>query len=77
MRRKRELTDFGLWVKRKLLELGFEQKDFVKEVGISETYLIDIMYGGRSAEEMKKKIIETINRLEMKMLDQKMLINKG
>lgn len=73
MRRKRELTDFGLWVKRKLLELGFEQKDFVKEVGISETYLIDIMYGGRSAEEMKKKIVETINNLEIKTLDKKII----
>ena len=73
MRRKRVLTDFGLWVKRKLLELGFEQKDFVKEVGISETYLIDLMYGGRSWEEMKKRIIEVINGLEVKELDKKIV----
>lgn len=71
MRRKRELTEFGLWVKRKLLELGFEQKDFVKEVGISNTYLTDIIYGGRAAEETKKKIISTINRLEVKKADNK------
>lgn len=64
MRRKRELTAFGLWLKRKLLDLGLEQKYFVKEVGISETYLIDLMYGGRSGEETKKKIISAINRLE-------------
>ena len=73
MRRKRELTEFGLWVKRKLLELGFEQKDFVKEVGISETYLIDLMYGGRSGEEMKKRIIEVINTLEVKKLDRRII----
>ena len=71
MRRKRVLTEFGLWVKRKLLELGFEQKDFVKEVGISETYLIDLMYGGRSGEETKKKIISVINRLEVKKADER------
>lgn len=69
MRAKRKLTDFGMYVKRKLLDLGMEQRDLIKEVGMSETYLIDIMYGGRTADEMKKKIIETLNRLETENLN--------
>lgn len=70
MRAKRKLTEFGMYVKKKLLELGLEQRDLVKEIGISETYLIDIIYGGRTAEEMKKKIIEIINKLETQKVNQ-------
>lgn len=69
MRAKRKLTDFGMYVKKKLLDLGIEQRDLIKEVGMSETYLIDIIYGGRTADEMKKRIIDTLNRLETEMLN--------
>lgn len=69
MRAKRKLTDFGMYVKKKLLDLGMEQRDLIKEVGMSETYLIDIMYGGRTADEMKKRILETINRLEAEKIN--------
>lgn len=69
MRAKRKLTEFGMYVKKKLLDLGIEQRDLIKEVGMSETYLIDIIYGGRTADEMKKRIIDTLNRLETEMLN--------
>ena len=65
MQRMRTLTDYGLKIKYRLLKLNITQKELCKKLGITEQYLIDILYGGRHATEMKNKIENCLDELEV------------
>lgn len=51
MQRKRRLTQFGVLVKKTLVEKGMTQVQLAEEVGTSNKYLNLILYGDRSGEK--------------------------
>lgn len=51
MQRKRQLTQFGVLVKKTLVEKGMTQVKLAEEVGTSNKYLNLILYGDRSGEK--------------------------
>ncbi len=51
MQRKRKLTQFGVLVKKTLVEKGMTQVQLAEEVGTSNKYLNLILYGDRSGEK--------------------------
>lgn len=51
MQRKRQLTPFGVLVKKTLVEKGMTQVELAEEVGTSNKYLNLILYGDRSGEK--------------------------
>ena len=51
MQRKRKLTQFGVLVKKTLVEKGMAQVQLAEEVGTSNKYLNLILYGDRSGEK--------------------------
>jgi transcriptional regulator with XRE-family HTH domain len=50
-KRKRQLTPFGVLVKKTLIEKGMTQVQLAEEVGTSNKYLNLILYGDRSGEK--------------------------
>lgn len=59
MQSKRKLTQFGVLVKKTLVEMGMTQVKLAEEVGTSNKYLNLIIYGERSGE----KYISSIARV--------------
>ena len=51
MQRKRQLTPFGVLVKKTLVEKGMTQVKLAEKVGTSNKYLNLIIYGDRSGEK--------------------------
>lgn len=61
-RTPRELTDFGIWVKRRLLDKNMTSRVLCQAVGISqEVYLSRILHGDVSGE---KYIDQIVNHLQ-------------
>lgn len=56
MEEKKIRTQFGKDVKIKLVEKGITQRELAKEVGTSESYLCQILYGLRQGEKYLDKI---------------------
>ncbi len=42
---KRKLTEFGIWVKKRLIESDMNQKQLAKALNVSESYLADVLRG--------------------------------
>ncbi|MBU5312247.1 helix-turn-helix transcriptional regulator [Tissierella carlieri] len=59
MQGKRKLTQFGVLVKKTLVEIGMTQVELAEEVGTSNKYLNLIIYGERSGG----KYIDSIARV--------------
>lgn len=57
---RRGLTDFGLVVQGELDRRNITLKHFAKELGISGSYLTDILRGGRQAFHQKQRIVEKL-----------------
>lgn len=60
MRRKEELTEFGIMIKQALLNKQMLQTELASQVGVSENYLCFILYGRRSGSKYAKKISEIL-----------------
>lgn len=60
MRRDRKLTNFGVEVKKKLIELGKTQKQLADEVGTSDVYLNLILHGERAGKKYRNKIADAL-----------------
>lgn len=58
--RQNGLTEFGVWVKRNLLEMGMTQRKLSEEVGIDERFLSMILYGIRPGDKHRDRIREVI-----------------
>lgn len=59
--KKRELTAFGIEVKKKLIELNMTQRQLAEAVGMGEVYLNVILHGERSGTKYREAITEYLN----------------
>ena len=57
---KKFMPDFGVEVKKKLIELKMTQRELAKLEGVNENYLTDILNGRRSGKKYRTKIIEIL-----------------
>lgn len=58
---KRQLTPFGIAVKKRLVEKGKTQVWLAGEVGTSNKYLNLVLYGDRTGEKYIGKIISVLD----------------
>lgn len=58
-RTKRSLTKFGIGVKKRLAELNMEQKELAQMLGVSESYLTDVLRGDKPGH----KYMDSINEI--------------
>jgi predicted transcriptional regulator len=65
--RKNNMTDFGIWVKKNLLEINMTQRSLSEEVGIDERFLSNILYGIRPGHDYVDRIKEVINSRKKKI----------
>lgn len=56
----KQLTPFGLEVKRRLLELNMTQKEFCQQHNIPMNRLSEIIYGDRIARKYTKKVAKVL-----------------
>lgn len=56
MPKKRQPTENGIIIKKKLLDLNMTQKELAQRVGTSNVYLNDILHGGKSGKKYLNKI---------------------
>lgn len=61
MQRKRQLTPFGVLVKKTLIEKGMTQVQLADEVGTSNKYLNLILYGDRSGDKYLLSIARVLD----------------
>lgn len=59
--KRRELTAFGMMVKKRLIELNMTQRQLAETVGIGEVYLNVVLHGERSGRKYKQAIIEYLD----------------
>lgn len=57
---KRQLTPFGITVKKRLVERGMTQIQLAEEVGTSNKYMNLILYGDRTGEKYIQKIASVL-----------------
>ncbi|MDD2401604.1 MAG: helix-turn-helix transcriptional regulator [Clostridia bacterium] len=57
---KRQLTHFGMAVKKRLVDLGMTQVQLAEMVGTSKNYLNLIMYGERSGKKYIRSIVKML-----------------
>lgn len=53
--------NFEIAVKTTLLKRGMKNQNLAKDVGVSESYLSDILKGNRKAEHHRKRICEILD----------------
>ena len=58
------MNEFEKAVRKALIDKDMRLTDLADAIGISLTYLYDILAGNRKAEHQKKKIIEILNLQE-------------
>lgn len=68
MQNYRRLTEFGVIVKKKLVEMGKTQKQLAKEIGTSNVYLNLILHGERSGKKYLHKIAEVL-KIDLKLYE--------
>lgn len=56
--------DFGIEVKKKLIELNVSQKIIAEKLGIKPGYLSDILKGNRYAPDKRRRIVSILCELE-------------
>lgn len=56
MARKIKYTPFGKEVKKKLIDMDMDDGELARIIGISQSYLTDILKGTRIGTERKKQI---------------------
>ena len=58
------MNEFEKAVRKALIDKDMKLTDLAEAIGISLTYLYDILAGNRKAEHQKKKIIEILELQE-------------
>jgi DNA-binding Xre family transcriptional regulator len=58
------MNEFKKAVRKALIDRDMKLTDLANAIGISSTYLYDILAGNRKAEHQKKKIIEILELQE-------------
>ena len=60
MRRKRDYTDFGLWVASRLAECNMTRLELSERTGIKKSVISDVLTGRNRKAEHKEKITEIL-----------------
>lgn len=55
-----ESKNFGIEVKKRLLDIGMKQTELAEKVGVSESYISEVLSGKRDAIDTRKKILSII-----------------
>ncbi len=55
-----ESKNFGIEVKKRLLDIGMKQAELAKKMGVSESYISEILSGKREAFDARKKILSVV-----------------
>jgi transcriptional regulator with XRE-family HTH domain len=53
-------TPFGMQVRAILLQRGITSGELAKQIGISDSYLSDILRGGRKGKKQKARIAKVL-----------------
>lgn len=61
MKKPKQLTPFGVEVKKKLLDIGMTQKEFCQMHGIPESRFSEILYGARPGTKYREIARLTVN----------------
>ncbi len=61
---KNELTDFGKWVKKCLVDQGMTVRELSKETGYLSTTISKVLYGERPGYKCKEDIIKYFESLD-------------
>ncbi len=56
-----ESKNFGIEVKKRLLDIGMKQTELAEKIGVSESYISEVLSGKRDAIDTRKKILSIIN----------------
>ena len=56
----KEYTLFGKEVAKALIDKGWENRDLAEALGVSDTYITDILQGKRKATKKKKEMAEIL-----------------
>lgn len=59
-RTRKKLTPFGKEVEKKLIDLDMTKKDLSNELGITQSYLTDVLKGTREGYDIKPKIAKLL-----------------
>lgn len=63
-RKKRKLTEFGIWVKKRLIELDMDQKELASMLNVSESYLADVLRGDKKGLKYITQITNLLDKEE-------------
>jgi len=61
--------NFGIEIKKRLIELGITQRNLAKQLKITDAYLSDILKDNRKALDIRQKIIAIIINIEKKLIN--------
>ncbi len=56
-----ESNNFGTEVKKQLIDIGMKQIELAEKIGVSESYISEVLSCKRNAFETRKKILSIIN----------------
>ena len=60
MKRRRQLTPFGLRVKKRLLDLGITQKEFCREHQIPESRFSEMLSGKKTGLRYQRRVAQLL-----------------
>lgn len=55
-----ESKNFGIEVKKRLLDMGMKQTELAEKIGVSESYISEVLSGKRESLNARKKILSII-----------------
>jgi len=57
-----ESKNFGIEIKKQLLDIGMKQIELAEKLGVSESYISEVLNGKKGGIEARKKIVSIINK---------------
>ncbi len=60
-----ESKDFGMEVKKRFLDIGMKQIELAEKLGVSESYISEVLNGKKNAFETGKKILSIIEKAKL------------
>ncbi len=59
-----ESKKFGAEVKKRLIDVGMKQIELAGKLGVSESYISEVLSGKRKAPEMRRRILSVIGEVK-------------
>jgi len=59
-----ESKNFGVEVKKRLIDIGMKQLELAEKTGVSESYISEVLSGKRKAIDMRRKILSIIEEIK-------------